>query len=75
MAVGGVGLSKDLMSSFAGGTLVLNNLDQVVAHFERGEFDLLAVGRSLLVDPQWALKARRNEPFLPFTPAAYSQLP
>jgi len=74
MAVGGVGLSKDLMSSFAGGTVTVNNLDQVTAHFERGEFDLLAVGRSLLVDPQWALKARKNEPFLPFGLEAYGQL-
>ena len=46
MAVGGVGLSKDLQSSFAGGTLAVNNLDQVMERFKRSEFDLLAVGRS-----------------------------
>lgn len=66
MAVGGVGLSKDLQSSFAGGTIPINNLDKVMQRFKQGEFDLLAVGRSLLVDPEWALKARRNEPFKPF---------
>ena len=74
MAVGGVGLSKDLQSSFMGGTVPVNNLDQVMAHFERGEFDLLAVGRSLLVDPRWAQKARNNEPFLPFGLEAYGAL-
>jgi 2,4-dienoyl-CoA reductase-like NADH-dependent reductase (Old Yellow Enzyme family) len=74
MAVGGVGLSKDLQSSFAGGTVAVNNLDQVMMLFDRGEFDLLAVGRSLLVDPQWAMKLRRDEPFLPFGLEAYGQL-
>ena len=74
MAVGGIGLSKDLQSSFAGGTVPVNNLDQALAHFERGEFDLLAVGRSLLVDPEWARKARANEPFKPFGLEHYGNL-
>ncbi|KJS08127.1 MAG: 1,2-oxophytodienoate reductase [Gammaproteobacteria bacterium BRH_c0] len=74
MAVGGIGLSKDLQSSFAGGTVPINNLDQALAHFERGEFDLLAVGRSLLMDPQWAIKARANEPFNPFSLEHYGKL-
>jgi 2,4-dienoyl-CoA reductase-like NADH-dependent reductase (Old Yellow Enzyme family) len=74
MAVGGVGLSKDLPSSFAGGTVAINNLDQVMARFERQEFDLLAVGRSLLIDPQWALKARANQPFEPFGLQHYGRL-
>lgn len=74
MAVGGIGLSKDLQSSFAGGTVAINNLDQAVELFERDEFDLLAVGRSLLIDPQWAIKARNNEPFEPFDMAHYGKL-
>jgi 2,4-dienoyl-CoA reductase-like NADH-dependent reductase (Old Yellow Enzyme family) len=74
MAVGGVGLSKDLQSSFAGGTLAVNNLDQVMERFKRSEFDLLAVGRSLLIDPQWALKARSNQPFEPFGLQHYREL-
>jgi 2,4-dienoyl-CoA reductase-like NADH-dependent reductase (Old Yellow Enzyme family) len=74
MAVGGVGLSKDLQSSFAGGTVAVNNLDQVLEYFERGEFDLMAVGRSLLIDPQWALKARANEAFVPFGLEHYGRL-
>lgn len=45
MAVGGIGLSKDLQTSFSGGTVAVNNLDTAMMHFERGEFDLLAVGR------------------------------
>jgi 2,4-dienoyl-CoA reductase-like NADH-dependent reductase (Old Yellow Enzyme family) len=74
MAVGGVGLSKDLQSSFAGGTVAVNNLDRVMEYFEREEFDLVAVGRSLLVDPKWAQKARRNEPFEPFDTRSFETL-
>jgi len=27
---------------------------------ERGDFDLVAVGRALLQDPQWAVKVRQD---------------
>ncbi|MHC8380492.1 NADH:flavin oxidoreductase [Pseudomonas sp. LB3P14] len=74
MAVGGVGLSKDLQSSFAEDTVAMNNLDEVLEHFHRGEFDLMGVGRSLLIDPQWALKARANEAFKPFGMEHYGNL-
>lgn len=74
MAVGGTGLSKDLQSSFAGGTLAIDNLAPIVARFEAGEFDLLAVGRSLLVDPEWTLKARAGEAFAPFSQELYAKL-
>lgn len=36
----------------------LERLDHVCAMMERGEFDLLAVGRSLLADPHWPVKVR-----------------
>jgi 2,4-dienoyl-CoA reductase-like NADH-dependent reductase (Old Yellow Enzyme family) len=74
MAVGGVGLNKDLPSSFAGGTEAINNLDQVLARFEKGEFDLVAVGRSLLMDAEWTQRARRGQPFKPFRLEAYGEL-
>jgi 2,4-dienoyl-CoA reductase-like NADH-dependent reductase (Old Yellow Enzyme family) len=74
MAVGGVGLSKDLQSSFMGGTVAVNNLDCVMRCFERQEFDLIAVGRSLLVDPKWGQKARANTPFEPFGMQHYASL-
>lgn len=74
MAVGGVGLSKDLQSSFEGGAVAVDNLAPIVDRFEAGEFDLLAVGRSLLVDPRWALKARAGQPFTSFSPQAYGIL-
>ncbi|MDB5702744.1 MAG: 12-oxophytodienoate reductase [Sphingomonadales bacterium] len=74
MTVGGVGLSKDLQSSFVEETHAVNNLAAVMERFERGEFDLVAVGRALLMDPQWVRKARSGEAFLPFRLSAYASL-
>lgn len=42
--------------------------------FERGDFDLLAVGRSLLNDANWVKKALRGEEFLPFDPRCMREL-
>jgi 2,4-dienoyl-CoA reductase-like NADH-dependent reductase (Old Yellow Enzyme family) len=74
MAVGGIGLSKDLQSSFAGGTVAIDNLDETEKLFEQGEFDLLGVGRSLLIDPEWIKKAQANQPFKPFSLEHYETL-
>lgn len=74
MAVGGVGLSKDLQTSFAGGTVAIDNLAEVAARMAANEFDLIAVGRSLLIDPDWVRKARHGEAFMPFSLAAYGGL-
>ena len=74
MAVGGVGLSRDLQSSFTEETHAVDNLDEVVDRFERGEFDLVAVGRGLLMDPRWVVKARTGAAFAPFRLQAYATL-
>jgi 2,4-dienoyl-CoA reductase-like NADH-dependent reductase (Old Yellow Enzyme family) len=74
MAVGGVGLSKDLQSSFTNATVAVNNLDTVLQCFARGDFDLIAVGRSLLIDPRWAQKARGKADFEPFGLHHYAKL-
>jgi hypothetical protein len=37
----------DLQSSFMGGTVSINNLDSVMRCFQRQEFDLIAVSRSM----------------------------
>ena len=74
MAVGGVGLSKDLQSSFGGGTIAVDNLAEVAARIDAGEFDLIAVGRSMLIDPHWVEKVRAGLPFEPFSLAAYGSL-
>jgi 2,4-dienoyl-CoA reductase-like NADH-dependent reductase (Old Yellow Enzyme family) len=50
----------------------VNNLDDVMRRYERGEFDLLAVGRALLNDPEWLVKARTGQAFKPFDPQCLS---
>ncbi len=74
MAVGGVGVTKDLQSSFVEETRMIDNLDVVVERFARGEFDLVGIGRGLLMDAEWVVKARTGEPFQPFRLQAYGTL-
>jgi len=74
MTVGGIGFDKELAESFAQPTKAIDNLKEVVRRFDLGEFDLVALGRALLMDPQWVLKARAGEAFEPFDLSAYSRL-
>ena len=75
MAVGGVGLDRDLYGSYAaGGSDGIDNLDGVRERITTGEFDLIGVGRALIADPQWARKAASGERFLPFDPATVKTL-
>jgi len=58
ISVGSVGLADDFFGAFGGqgsGTAALDNL---YTRMEREEFDLIAVGRALLSDPQWVQKIR-----------------
>ena len=74
MAVGGIGLTKELKNSFAGAVEAVNNIPDVEARIDAGEFDLAGVGRSLLADPAWVAKVRAREPFAPFSPAVLAEL-
>jgi 2,4-dienoyl-CoA reductase-like NADH-dependent reductase (Old Yellow Enzyme family) len=51
-----------------------NNLGLVLERFERGEFDLVGVGRAILNDPDWFIRAKSGEPFLAFDPASLERL-
>jgi 2,4-dienoyl-CoA reductase-like NADH-dependent reductase (Old Yellow Enzyme family) len=57
MTVGSVGLDSDLTESFVAGREAncnLASLTDLMARFNRGEFDLVGVGRALIVEPEWA---------------------
>jgi 2,4-dienoyl-CoA reductase-like NADH-dependent reductase (Old Yellow Enzyme family) len=56
ITVGSVGLDVDVMSFFNGAAATPTSLGAVEERLGRGEFDLIAVGRALLADPQWVLK-------------------
>jgi 2,4-dienoyl-CoA reductase-like NADH-dependent reductase (Old Yellow Enzyme family) len=60
IAVGSVGLDKDVMDSLLGGAgvnpRVLSSLHELSRRFGAGEFDLVSIGRSLIADPDWVNK-------------------
>jgi 2,4-dienoyl-CoA reductase-like NADH-dependent reductase (Old Yellow Enzyme family) len=60
ISVGSVGLSSEFTGAFQGQGSAAGKLDEVVERLDRGEFDLVAVGRALLQDPEWALKVQQN---------------
>lgn len=58
VTVGSIGLSRDLMADFVDGTShpEIERFVELERRFDRGDFDLVAVGRALLSDPQWLQK-------------------
>ncbi len=79
IAVGSVGLSTDIMSSMAGKdaqTTGESGMKELMRRMEKREFDLVAVGRAVLSDPDWAVKIRANRfnELEPFTAARLSFL-
>ena len=60
ITVGSVGLDTDMNAAFRGKDAAVQSLDKITALVASGEVDLEAVGRSLLMDPQWARKVREG---------------
>ncbi|MEU6527704.1 NADH:flavin oxidoreductase [Streptomyces sp. NPDC046928] len=56
ITVGSVGLDGDFIRAFAGEGSVTKGFDDLLDALEREEYDMVAVGRALLQDPQWAAK-------------------
>jgi 2,4-dienoyl-CoA reductase-like NADH-dependent reductase (Old Yellow Enzyme family) len=54
----------------------VTSIDDLVARLERNEFDLVALGRTLLANPDWAAKALRGEltDVVPYDPAVLRSL-
>lgn len=61
ITVGSVGLSGDFMKAFAGESSGTSDLNELVRRFDRGDFDLVAVGRAILQDPQWVQKVKEGK--------------
>ena len=56
ITVGSIGLSGDFLAAFQGERSIPCALDELLRRFDRGDFDLVAVGRPLLADSEWARK-------------------
>ncbi|MET0659990.1 MAG: NADH:flavin oxidoreductase [Steroidobacteraceae bacterium] len=61
ITVGSVGLDGEFVSSLlAGASCRMTRIDRLLVMLERGDFDLVALGRTLLMDPNWPAKIRRG---------------
>jgi 2,4-dienoyl-CoA reductase-like NADH-dependent reductase (Old Yellow Enzyme family) len=56
ITVGSVGLDGDFINAFQGESSSVKSIDNLLDRLEADEFDLVAVGRALLQDPEWAAK-------------------
>ncbi|MEU0070560.1 NADH:flavin oxidoreductase [Streptomyces sp. NPDC006332] len=76
ITVGSVGLDGDFIKGFQGEGAPLRGIDDLLDRLESEEFDLIAVGRALLQDPEWAAKvlAGRHAELKPYDAAALATL-
>ena len=78
ISVGSVGLDDDFLNSpqGMGGTANPAGLDELERRMDNDEFDMIAVGRALLQDPNWLVKMRdgKEDEITPFTKAALGSL-
>jgi 2,4-dienoyl-CoA reductase-like NADH-dependent reductase (Old Yellow Enzyme family) len=76
ISVGSVGLSGDVVTALEGKVSQPTSLDGLIERMERGEFDLIAVGRAILSDPAWAHKVQHSDfsSLKGFTPSALAEL-
>ncbi|MFE2736540.1 NADH:flavin oxidoreductase [Streptomyces sp. NPDC059349] len=56
ITVGSVGLDGDFIRAFMGEGSAIKGIDDLLDRLERDEFDMVAIGRALLQDPEWAAK-------------------
>lgn len=76
ITVGSVSLSQDFITSFRQTGAETAGIDRLIEMMQRGDFDLVAVGRALIVNPDWANKIRdgRFQDLKNYEPAALASL-
>ncbi|MDP1632860.1 MAG: NADH:flavin oxidoreductase [Caulobacter sp.] len=76
ISVGSVGLSGEFIAAYGGEASQPASLDNLLERMDRGEFDMVAVGRALLQDPEWVVKVRdgRNDELKSFERSAMGVL-
>ena len=73
MTCGSIGLDLDMWQCMLEGrnaSYSTSSFERLLAMFDRGDFDLVAVGRGMIADPQWPNRVRAGEldRLTPFTP-------
>ena len=61
ISVGSVGLSEEFVATYREGTAEVRGIEDLLARMEKDEFDLIAVGRALLANPDWPKLIRAGE--------------
>lgn len=76
ITVGNVGLTDESNPSSTTDNAIQHSIAYLSTGFERGDFDLVAVGRALLSEPLWVNKVResRFSEIRPFDPSALATL-
>ncbi|RRJ85371.1 NADH:flavin oxidoreductase [Aestuariirhabdus litorea] len=78
ITVGSVGLDSDFLEYMVENDSVADTsgVDGLIERLNKAEFDLVAVGRALLVDGEWASKVRegRQQEIIPFSRKALMEL-
>ncbi|MEU9475638.1 NADH:flavin oxidoreductase [Streptomyces sp. NPDC048191] len=76
ITVGSVGLDGEFLAAFQGQGSEVKGIDNLLDRLEADEFDMVAVGRALLQDPEWAAKvlADRFDELKPYDAAAVKTL-
>lgn len=76
ITVGSVGLDGDFLKGFMGEGSPIRGIEDLLDRLEREEYDLVAIGRALLQDPEWAAKvlAGRTDELTPYDAAALNSL-
>lgn len=69
ISVGSVGLNQEFIGAFRGENADVANIDNLIERMAGEEFDLIAIGRALLANPDWANKVQSGcfEQLKPFT--------
>ncbi|GGB69533.1 12-oxophytodienoate reductase [Flavobacterium suaedae] len=77
ITVGSVGLSGEFTKAFTEGAGAEKaDMSELLRRYERGDFDLVAIGRALLQDPEWVkkVKEKRFEEQHDFTASSLKKL-
>lgn len=61
ITVGSVGLATQFRSEKRGQLISPASIDRLVEQFDAGEFDIVAIGRTLLADAGWVNRLRHNK--------------
>ena len=76
ISVGSVSLNMDFITAFRQAGAEISGIDKLIEMMERGDFDLIAVGRALIANPDWANKVRAGKlsELVPYSPEALATL-